>query len=480
MKYLGRGFISLLCTVLSLLKCTVLAQDSFCDKYTKALFGDNTGSNQYSFMIRLINTAFIGNYSGPSSVKITGILSPGTFNGDEVSLLPYFNGGLASANRGYRPGNRTIINFLDDGGVFALGQGKPSYSQRSKQYKLFSHMYQYFGGMLGCSLYGQDGFPAYQGSARMYEVHKFMNLAPPQLGYFIQELSLAAISLGVAEGDIIAVASMLNSTFGQACAPPTIVLPDGILDLQAMCINTACPLARDPRCGGYNHQGGFGINPTPADTTAGPQDTDLAPVLFSIANGGRGKYRTMTTSDIDITTTISGKKTLIPTFIVIALPDAPISFTASDILVTTIIDDTETVVPSQTLVPIGGGFTITGIKEATTDGWIFSQEFTSVIPSSVIEEATTILTADSSVITSTYSITVVNTALSGYKEGLSLVTLTSVYTSGGGVFTTVVTTEMREVTSTSTQSLNAAAAQTAAPLAMALIGAGVLGQIVYI
>ncbi|RVD83206.1 uncharacterized protein DFL_007602 [Arthrobotrys flagrans] len=425
MKDLGRRRLGLLGTILVVSGCAVLAQESFCDKYTGILFGDNTGSNQYSFVTRLINTAFIGNYSGPSSVKITGILSPGTFNGEEVSLLPYLNGGLASANRGYRPGNRTVINFLDDGGVFALEQGKPSYSQRSNQYKLFSHMYQYFGGMLGCSLYGQDGFPAYQGNARMYEVHKFMNIAPLQLGYFTQELSLAAISLGVAEGDALTVASILNTTFGQACAPAVAVIPNAIRDLQAICINTACPPAKDPICGTYNHQGGFGIDPSPADTTAGPQDTDLAPLLFSIANGGRGRYRTMTTSDIDITATIGGKKILISTYTIVAVPDAPISFTASDILVTTIIHDTETIVPSQTLVPIGGGFTITGVTESTTDGWIYSQEFTFVIPSSVIKEATTVLTTDSSVITSTYSVTVVNTALSGFKEGLSLVTLTS-------------------------------------------------------
>ncbi|KAK6335070.1 hypothetical protein TWF718_010512 [Orbilia javanica] len=480
MKYLGRRpALEILCAIIFSLGCAVSAQDSFCDKYTRVLFKDATGSNQYAFMTRLINTAFIGNYSGPSTVEITGILSPGTFNGKGISLLPYFNGGLASANRGYRPGNRTVINFLDDGGAFALAQGKPSYGPRSNQYKLFSHMYQYFGGMLGCSFYGQDGFPVYQGSGRMYEIHKFMNLAPLQLGYFIQELSLAAISLGVAEGDVIAVASMLNTTFGQACAPAAVVIPDVPKDLQAMCINTACPLAKDPICGTYNHQGGFGIDPSPADATAGPQDTDIAPLAFSIANGGRGQYRTMTTSDIDITTTIGGKKTLISTFTVVALPDAPVSFTPSEILITTVVDGTETVIPSQTLVPVGGGFTVTGATESTTDGWIYSRDFTSVVPSSVIKETIVVLTTNKTVITSTFSVTVINTALSEFKEGLSLVTLTSEYTSGGGVFTTTVTTEIRQATSTSTQSQNAAATQTAAPLLMALVGAGVFGHILY-
>ncbi|KAK6353985.1 hypothetical protein TWF730_008405 [Orbilia blumenaviensis] len=465
-------------TFLILSRYAVLAQDSICDKYTSILFGDNTGSNQYSFMIRLVNTAFIGNYSGPSSVSITGILSPGSFNGEEVSLLPYFNGGLASANRGYRPGNRTVINFIDDGGVLALAQGKPSYGPRSNQFKLFSHMYQYFGGMLGCSFYGQDGFPSYQGNSRMYEVHKFMNLAPLQLGYFIQELGLAATSLGVAEGDVFAMASMLNMTFGQACAPATVVLPDAFRDLQAMCINTACPLASDPICGTYNHQGGFGIDPKPADTTAGPQDTDLAPLLFSISNGGREKYRTMTTSDIAITTTVGGKKTLISTYIVVAVPEPAISFTASEILVTTTIDDTETVIPSQTFVPIGGGFTRTGVEEVTTDGWVMTQGFTSVIPSSVIEEATTVFTTGRTVITSTYSVTVSNTALLGFTNDDKLATITSVFTSGGIVFTTTITTEMRG-TSTSTPSTNGAPARTAAPLLVALAGVGVLGNMIY-
>ncbi|KAK6529450.1 hypothetical protein TWF281_008623 [Arthrobotrys megalospora] len=475
MRYPHQGLLS---TLVVLSPCAVLAQGSICDKYASILFGVNTGSNQYSFMTRLINTAFIGNYTGPSSVKITGILAPGTFNGEEVSLLPYFNGGLASANRGYRPGNRTVINFIDDGGVFALAQGKPSYGQRSNQYKLFSHMYQYFGGMLGCSLYGQDGFPAYQGNSRMYELHKFMNIAPLQLGYFIQELSLAAVSLGVTQEDVTAIASTLNTTFGQACAPAVAVLPNYPPDLQALCINTACPLANDPICGTYNHQGGFGIDPKPASTTAGPVDADLAPVLFSIANGGRGRYRTMTTSDIDITTTISGKKTIITTYTVVEAPEAAISFTASDILVTTIIDDEETVIPSQTLVPVGGGLTRTGAEEVTTDGWVVTRDFTSIIPSSVIQETTRVITTGSSVITSTYSVTLANTALNGLQSTDDLVTITSVFTSAGGIFTTTITREMRG-TSTSTQSPNAAPMRTAAPLLVALAGAGFVGQMIY-
>jgi len=33
----------------------------------------------------------------------------------------------------------------------------------SNQYMLFTHLYQYFGALLGCSGYGTAGFPAYMG-----------------------------------------------------------------------------------------------------------------------------------------------------------------------------------------------------------------------------------------------------------------------------------------------------------------------------
>ena len=42
-------------------------------------------------------------------VEVPGILAKGTYNGTEVNLLPYFNGDLASSNRGGSMG--VSVNF---------------------------------------------------------------------------------------------------------------------------------------------------------------------------------------------------------------------------------------------------------------------------------------------------------------------------------------------------------------------------------
>lgn len=41
---------------------------------------------------------------------------------------------------------------------------------------LLTHLYEFFGGLLGCTEVGMSGFPAYAGSASMYEVHKYVNI----------------------------------------------------------------------------------------------------------------------------------------------------------------------------------------------------------------------------------------------------------------------------------------------------------------
>lgn len=114
----------------ALLSTAALAQDSICDKYTKALFTDNTGKNQYTLLVKLVNTALIGNYTPGAKNAVTGILVPGDINGTAVNLLPYFNGGLVSTNTGRKAGS---VNFIDDGGALALAADKPATGTTSKQ-----------------------------------------------------------------------------------------------------------------------------------------------------------------------------------------------------------------------------------------------------------------------------------------------------------------------------------------------------------
>jgi hypothetical protein len=111
---------------------SALAQNmSLCDKYTTALLKDNNGTNQYTLLTLLVNTVVIGNYTQPNKNAVLGILAKGEYKGEEVNLLPYFDGSLKSSNRGGSSG--VSINFLDDGGAKPLMENKPSNTEDSNQ-----------------------------------------------------------------------------------------------------------------------------------------------------------------------------------------------------------------------------------------------------------------------------------------------------------------------------------------------------------
>lgn len=108
------------------------ADTPICDYYTTALLKQNNATNQMTLVTLLVNTAVIGNYTMPNvGVKVPGILAPGTYNGTAVNLLPYFNGGLNSSNRGGDKG--VAINFLDDGGAAPLLKNMPANGTDSNQ-----------------------------------------------------------------------------------------------------------------------------------------------------------------------------------------------------------------------------------------------------------------------------------------------------------------------------------------------------------
>lgn len=108
------------------------SNESICDYYTTALLKDNNATNQYTLLTLVVNTAVIGNYTKPNvGVKVPGILTPGTYNGTQVNLAPYFNGMLASSNRGGSSG--VSVNFLDGGGADPLMMNKPANGMSSNQ-----------------------------------------------------------------------------------------------------------------------------------------------------------------------------------------------------------------------------------------------------------------------------------------------------------------------------------------------------------
>lgn len=218
-----------------------------CDYYTTALLKNNTAANQETLVTLVVNTAVIGNYTKPNvGIKVAGILAPGMVNGTAVNLLPYFNGGFASSNRGGMSG--VSINFLDDGGAVPLMMNMPANGTSSNQYKLLTHLYQYFGALLGCSAMG---YPPYTGQGSQYNVHKFMDLDIYQVTYFIQQVGLSAASFGVAPADVQYVGTALMQLFGYKCAPPMTVIPAQGAQLQAICIANNCPTAANATCAAY-------------------------------------------------------------------------------------------------------------------------------------------------------------------------------------------------------------------------------------
>ncbi|UNI13945.1 hypothetical protein JDV02_000632 [Purpureocillium takamizusanense] len=220
-----------------------------CDYYTKALLKENNATNQATLLTLLVNTVVIGNYTMPNTgVMVPGILAKGMQDGQEVNLLPYFTGGLKSTNKN---GQAASVNFLDGGGAEPLKKNMPANDKSSRQYFLLTHLYQFFGSLLGCSMQGMTGFDAYMGHTSMYEVHKFMGLGKAEMDYFIAQVAMAAKSFGVADDDIKAVGEALNNAFNMRCAAPTAVLKTAKPELQAICIADDCTKAKNATCDAY-------------------------------------------------------------------------------------------------------------------------------------------------------------------------------------------------------------------------------------
>jgi len=217
--------------------------------YTTALLKENNSTNQLTVLTLIVNTALIGNYSTINvGVPVTGILNPGTYMGKAVNLLPYFDGSLKSTNRG---NVATAVSFLDDGGADPLKMNKPSAGNTtSNQYMLITHLYSFFGVLAGCEKVGTGAFPAYSGDTDMYSVHKYMDLDPTELGYFITQVGTAAASFGVSTADVNTLGGALNLHFGNRCGPMESIISGSPVQDQSICQDASCPVAPNATCAG--------------------------------------------------------------------------------------------------------------------------------------------------------------------------------------------------------------------------------------
>jgi len=260
------------------------AGTSMCDYYTTAVLKNNTADNQLALLTVLVNTAVIGNYSSfGNGMAVPGILTKGAYMGSPVNLLPFFDGTSgATTNTGNGTnqvaGTNSVatagVNFLDGGGATPLMNNMPANDVTSNQYGLLTHLYEFFGILLGCSLQStvnpspttpsdpnypfgdvsaNGGFNSYQGDPSMYDVHRFMNLTAADLGYFITQVALAAESLGVASSDVDKVGVALATTFTELCLAPSVIVPGVPAAYQdpAICQDVSCSKAMSDSCNAY-------------------------------------------------------------------------------------------------------------------------------------------------------------------------------------------------------------------------------------
>jgi hypothetical protein len=78
-----------------------------------------------------------------------------------------------------------------------------------------------------------------------------MDLSYAEVGYFITQVALSAASFGVAQSDLQIVGAALGSIFDVRCAPPTVIIPAQGAQLQSICTDMTCPLAKNDTCGLY-------------------------------------------------------------------------------------------------------------------------------------------------------------------------------------------------------------------------------------
>jgi len=80
-----------------------------------------------------------------------------------------------------------------------------------------------------------------------------MGLDAAQMGYFIQQVGLAAASFGVTNDDVTAVGMALTNAFDQKCSAAASIPPSAPPALQAICIASNCPQAMNATCSAYGN-----------------------------------------------------------------------------------------------------------------------------------------------------------------------------------------------------------------------------------
>ena len=152
---------------------------------------------------------------------------------------------------------------------------------------MFTHLGDVFALAFECSTIEQSNFSSSLQKSSLYEIHKFMALNPDDLGYFIEQVGLAAQSVGLTQAEATKITDAMAEGLTYRCKPLSPLVPGGIVGPQSICTDASCPLAPDYDCTGYDFDNGTSPQPqavngpdsasTTTSSTASTSSATLAP-----------------------------------------------------------------------------------------------------------------------------------------------------------------------------------------------------------
>jgi hypothetical protein len=149
-----------------------------------------------------------------------------------------------------------------------------SYANRSLHSRLFSHFFNAFAHIFGCTLPPPPP-PSTGGPLSLAYVHKFMNLNYTDLGHFIDQLTRSAEHFGFTDEDGLTFNTQMNTLYNVRCAPPITLNQAQGPQLLSLCQNPTCPLAEpNADCAAYVNLTANGL--VGSSASAAPSSTSMS------------------------------------------------------------------------------------------------------------------------------------------------------------------------------------------------------------
>ncbi|KAJ3496363.1 hypothetical protein NLG97_g2719 [Lecanicillium saksenae] len=239
------------------------SSQSICDYYATKRYGANNITTQQLLMQSIVSLAYAGGSELSNALSgSAGIFNHGQFKGQDVFLRPWFDGSKPTTNLNDQP---VGVDWLDGGGTqplidFITGKASAvALTNQTNQYRLFNHWFIAFGYTYGCSLVSKFPRTGSSSPVGVAYTHKYMNLNQTDVGYFINQLTLASKYYGFSDDDAGTLETFMNARYNVRCGPSI----NG--QLYSICLADECPLAApSPDCNAYTN-----LQPNSASNSTG-------------------------------------------------------------------------------------------------------------------------------------------------------------------------------------------------------------------